>query len=203
MLKLKKKEHTCGSTVLVIAIIVLTTMCIDTTQKSMRTKGTLIITTDKTEYEQGETINITLLNKLDKPNAILFFTLNDTERENFVKLYYGQAAFLGFLEKFENNTWIKIVPLERMYFEKIIYNIHNYSFATDFSLGENFNYVCDKFSYNGRFEATEIRNLIWRQKIFVCDVGNDAQKQQMDGGRYRIITITNETIFSNEFIIKS
>jgi len=154
------------------------------------------ITTDKTEYEQGEMVNITMFNTLDHPTVVLSssFSLDETKRKS-----YGQGAFLGFLEKFKNGIWIKITPLERMFFKKIIFVDINFTWDQP-------DITCEKSGYNGKFESKEERIFMWNQKILICDLIDNTQKiEQVNIGKYRITTEIDggeKTIFSNEFTIK-
>ncbi|MCK4729692.1 MAG: hypothetical protein KAT28_00085 [Candidatus Aenigmarchaeota archaeon] len=146
--------------------------------------GEVTITTDKTEYEQGETVEITIMNSLDFPiipQAIL------PDKTKYIK-FLGENYGIGFIERFEEGTWIGVEPIWRC--------------------GNSCFVECN---YKHLFEPGEKRVFEWNQTILICDKVNRTEKVKVVGaGKYRIGSAVwlgqdaeiYKTIYSNEFTIK-
>lgn len=150
----------------------------DISPKVEEIKQKVTINTEKTEYRQGETVRITMINGLDQP--IVPYALGSDP-----SAFYGENYGLGFIERFENIKWIQIEPLWRC---------GNSCFA--------------ECKYKHSFEPNETRVFEWNQTQFICDKENRSEKVETAGtGRYRIsVWIEKEQsstfIYSNEFVIK-
>jgi len=158
----------------------------------------VIITTDKTEYDQGETIKISVKNNLDKP------------------IWYRRQIPLEFppfweLEKFEENKWKTVyfyLPVQEKEKEICILRFH-----------ERPTWYIDELKPNSKISYQ------WNQKVCIGDKDNGSEPEFIQKGRYRFafrfglrkIHLSNyqeepwkgkedlmdtKIIYSNEFIIK-
>ncbi len=153
---------------------------------------TLIITTDKTEYEQGEMVKIVIINGLNSPivpEAIL------PDKAKSIK-FLGENYGIGMIERFENGVWIGIEPVWRC--------------------GNSCFKEYKECKYEHSFEPAEKRVFEWNQTMLICDAVNITERVEYVGaGKYRISSIflhtsavwldeekTRTTFYSNEFTIK-
>lgn len=150
-------------------------------EKTEVEKKEVTITTDKTKYEQGETVKTTITNNLDysvTPSAANLVKADRSLGEN-----YG----IGLIEKFEDDKWVAIEPVWRC---------------------ENSCFV--ECRYMSSFEPSETRVFEWEQTVRICNIIDRTEKVENAGpGKYRVssnIWFIKEKnykiIYSNEFTIE-
>ena len=150
----------------------------------------LAITTDKTEYQQGETVKIIITSGSEYP---LVQKIGDLSEIKYVK-YFGDNYGVGFIEKNTDvyplngrGEWVVIEP---------VWRCDNSCFA--------------ECKYDHSIEPGKSRVFEWQQTVLNCDSQNRSEEVENAGaGRYRISSgfwledeQNNEVIYSNEFIIK-
>ena len=150
--------------------------------KEILLKG-VTITTDKTEYEQGDRVKIIVTNNLD---YLVTPGVGNLRPDRFLGENYG----IGLIEKFEDDKWVAIEPVWRCESE----------FSSCFT----------ECLYEYSFRPGETRVFEWDQTVRICNKLERTEKIENAGaGKYRVASSiwftkerTYKTIYSNEFTIK-
>lgn len=177
--------------VLVVGIVLISGWWIWNSQIYSETQNEVTITTDKTEYKQGETVKITIKNNLN----ISLRNYDTVVPEN--SEFYNQFVGWGFIEIFEDGNWSKIEPLWRC---------GNTCFAKC-KLSGGFFVLGSK----GTTKFPEdFRHFEWNQTRLICNPG-DIKSEPVVPGTYRVSSTfwdenkeldTQRIFYSNEFIIR-
>jgi len=178
--------------ILIIIIVLIGGWWIWSSKIYPETKNEVTITTNKTEYELGEIVKITIKNNLDIPLRNYDTVVPENSE------FYNQSIGWGFIEKFKDGNWIKIEPLWRCgntCFAKCKLSVYF------FVLGQK---GATRF-------PEDFRYFEWNQTRLICTPG-DIKSELVSPGRYRVSSTfwdenkeldTRRTFCSKEFIIKS
>ncbi len=143
----------------------------------------LIITTDKIEYKQGETVKIIITSSSKYPVVQQTFSSFEAKYAKYLGENYG----IGLIEKFVQREWVVIEP---------VWRCDNSCFA--------------ECKYDHSIEPGQSRIFEWQQTILNCDSQNRIEEVENAGtGRYKIssgfwdeVKQKNNMIYSNVFVIK-